>query len=85
MHDDAICLKFTPAKLRLQEIFLEPLPPSCCFHEVMLCISVPWETVLLKVRTLKVRLGGEIGYSDLNTHNGYCYKNKFLMQSVVQH
>ena len=49
MHDDVICLKFTP-KPRLYEFFLEPLPPSCCFDEVIrLCISVPWQFVILKI------------------------------------
>ena len=64
-HDDVICLKFTP-KPPLHEIFLETLSPSCSFHKVILCISVP-----LEVCILKVRLGGEIGYSDVTTHKGY--------------
>ena len=70
MQDDVICLKFTP-KPRLHEMFLEPLPPSCCFHKVIPFISVPWENVLLKrykSALLKAKLGGEIGYSDVNTH-----------------
>ena len=45
MHDDIICLKVT-AKPHLHEMFPESLPPFCCFHEVILCISVPWEFVL---------------------------------------
>ena len=76
MHDDVICLKFT-TKPRLQETFLEPLPSSCCFHEVILAISVPWG----KVRTLKAswRLGGEIGYSDVNTLKGYCFEVRVFL------
>ena len=51
----------------IHELFLEPLPPSCHLHEVILCTSVPW----VIVRTLKARLGSEIGYSDVNTQKGY--------------
>ena len=48
MYDDVICLKFTP-KPRLHDIFLDPLPPSCCCSRGILCILVPWEFVLLKM------------------------------------
>ena len=48
MHDDVICFKFT-TKPCVHKIFLEPLPPSCCFHKVIVCILVPWEIVLLKI------------------------------------
>ena len=59
-------------KPRLHEINLGLLLSSCCFYEVILGISVPWEFVLLKIYksalNLKARLGG--GYSDVNTHKG---------------
>ena len=51
-------LKIHP-KPRLHEIFLDPLPLSCCFHEVILCISVPWSSrssYSLLVCTLEARL-----------------------------
>ena len=48
MRDDIIFLKFT-TKPHLHEMFLEHLQPSCCFHEVILCVSVPWEFVFLKI------------------------------------
>ena len=35
----------------------------------------------LQVRTLKARLGGEIGYSDVNTHKGYC---SLIIHSMVE-
>ena len=43
--DDVICLKLT-TKPRLHEIFLEDLPPSCFFNEVIL-----WYLGALGVRT----------------------------------
>ena len=46
MRDDVICLQFT-TKLPLHDIFLEDLQPSCCFHEVILCIVVPGEFFIL--------------------------------------
>ena len=64
MHDDIICIKFT-TKPRLHETFLKPLP-----FFVSWCLGNSF-FLKFKVRTLKVRLGGEIGYSDVNMHKGY--------------
>ena len=69
MHDDVICLKFTPS-LVYTKVF-----SNLCHLLVIFTRSffVSWS---LQVRTLKARLEGEIGYSDVNMHKGY-YLNSF--------
>ena len=36
----------------------------------------------LQVRTFKARLGGQFGYSDVNTHKGYWVREMIAMQSL---
>ena len=50
-HDDVICLKFTPS-LVYTKFFSNLCNLSCCFHEVILCISVPGSSFFLKFTSL---------------------------------
>ena len=59
MHDDIHLLKIHP-KPPLSEIFLEPLPPSCYFHEVILCISVSWEFDFLNLKLTSPHFESEV-------------------------